>query len=190
MALPTSGSSDEITELLHACSKGERGAFDQLIPLVYDDLKAIAHKRLALEHPDHTLDTTGLVHEAYLGLVNQATADWQDRTHFFAVSAKVIRHVLVDYARRRNAQKRGAGAIHLPLSDELRVEDGETIELLALDEALSSLGDMDAQLEHVVECRFFGGMSMQDTADAVGMPLRTAERAWRRARAYLYEALI
>jgi RNA polymerase sigma factor (TIGR02999 family) len=189
--MPESPSSPqkEITELLQACSEGADGAFDQLILLVYDDLKAIAHGRLAFERPDHTLNTTGLVHEAYMDLVDQATATWRDRGHFFAVSARIIRNILVDYARERKALKRGGGAIHLPLSEELKDDEPETVELLAVDEALSALGRMDERLERVVECRFFGGMSMQETADTLGMSLRTAERAWRRARAYLYQAL-
>jgi len=179
----------EITELLQACSNGEREAFDRLIPLVYDDLRAIAHKRLSAERPDHTLNTTGIVHEAYLRLVHQATATWRDRAHFFAVSARVIRNVLIDHARERRAAKRGGGSIHVPLADDLNGNDPRTIDLLALDEALARLGEMDERLERVIECRFFGGLSMPETAEALGTPLRTIERDWRRARAYLYEAL-
>ncbi|NNK48783.1 MAG: hypothetical protein HKP01_07915 [Gemmatimonadetes bacterium] len=106
---------DEITSLLQACSSGEAGAFDRLIPLVYDDLRAIAHRRRRLERADHTLDTTAIVNEAYIKLVDQSTATWRDRAHFFAVAARVIRHLLVDYARERKAAKRGGGAILLPL---------------------------------------------------------------------------
>lgn len=179
----------EITALLEACSSGERGALDRLMPLVYDDLRAIAHGRLRLERPDHTLDTTAIVHEAYLKLVDQATATWRDRAHFFAVSAKVIRHLLIDYARERKAAKRGGDAILLPLDDRLAGEPVKTVELLALDEALGALGEQDARLERVVECRFFGGMTMRETAETLGVSLSTAERDWRRARAYLYEAL-
>lgn len=188
MARPSS-TSQEITELLQACSSGERDAFDRLIPLVYDDLRAIAHNRLAVERVDHTLNTTGIVHEAYLRLVHQATATWRDRAHFFAVSSRVIRNVLIDHARERLAAKRGGGAIHLPLNDQLNGEEPRTIDLLALDEALAKLGEMDGRLERVVECRFFGGLSLPETAEALGTSLRTAERDWRRARAYLYQAL-
>jgi RNA polymerase sigma factor (TIGR02999 family) len=186
---PSSSSANEITGLLHACANGEREAFDRLIPLVYDDLRAIAHNRLSRERPDHTLNTTGIVHEAYLKLVPQATATWRDRAHFFAVSSKVIRSLLIDHARERKAAKRGGGAIHLPIVDDLQGEEPRTVDLVALDDALAKLGGMDARLERVVECRFFGGLSMQETAEALGTSLRTAEREWRRARAYLYQAL-
>lgn len=179
----------EITELLQACSSGEPEALDRLMPLVYDDLRAIAHRRLRLERSDHTLNTTAVVHEAYLKLVDQATATWRDRAHFFAVSARVMRHLLIDHARERKADKRGGGAIHIPLDERLVGEQGSTIELLALDEALTALGRHDDRLEQVVECRFFGGMTMKETAETLGVSLSTTERHWRRARAYLYEAL-
>jgi RNA polymerase sigma factor (TIGR02999 family) len=180
---------EDITGLLRACSNGDTGAFDRLIPLVYDDLRVIARHRLSAERADHTLDTTGIVHEAYLRLVHQASATWRDRAHFFAISSKVIRNLLIDHARERRAKKRGGGAIHVPLADELNGDEPRTIDLLALDEALAKLGEMDDRLERVVECRFFGGLSMQETAEALGTSLRTVERDWRRARAYLFEAL-
>jgi len=186
---PSAGSAREITELLAACSGGDRDALDRLLPLVYDDLRAIAHGRLRLERSDHTLNTTDVVHEAYLKLVDQATATWRDRAHFFAVSARVIRNLLIDYARERKAAKRGGGAILLPLDEQLAGRTPRTVELLALDEALTALGRHDERLERVVECRFFGGMSMKETAETLGVSLSTAERDWRRARAYLYEAL-
>ena len=179
----------EITELLDACSNGERDALDRLRPLVYDDLRAIAHRRLRLERADHTLNTTAIVHEAYLKLVDQSTATWRDRAHFFAVSARVIRNLLIDYARERKAAKRGGDAIRLPLDEKLAGRTPRTVELLALDEALTALGRHDERLERVVEYRFFGGMTMEETAETLGVSLSTAERHWRRARAYLYEAL-
>jgi RNA polymerase sigma factor (TIGR02999 family) len=186
---PVSGPAGDITSLLQACSSGSDDAFDRLIPLVYDDLRAIAHRRLRLERADHTLNTTAVVHEAYLKLVDQASATWRDRAHFYAVSARVIRHLLIDYARERKAVKRGGGSILLPLDEQLAGEPPRTIELLALDEALAELGRKDERLEHLVECRFFGGMTMQDTAETLGVSLSTAERDWRRARAYLFDAL-
>lgn len=179
----------DVTRLLAACSAGDRKAFDKLIPLIYYDLRRIAHQRLQAERADHTLSTTAVVHEAYLQLVDQADATWRDRAHFFAVAARVIRNVLVDYARRRGAEKRGGGGIHIPLREDLAGVEPRTIELLALDEALRNLAEHDPRMENVVECRFFGGMSMKDTAAALGVSMRTAERAWRRARAYLYDAL-
>lgn len=182
-------SPDEVTQLLSACGDGNPEAFDQLIPLVYDDLRKIAHRRLRHERAGHTLNTTDVVHEAYLQLVNQATATWRDRAHFFAVASKVIRNVLIDYARRRNAQKRGGAAIQIPLREDLVGKEPRTFELLAMEEALSALALHDPRLERIVECRFFGGMNMKDTATAVGISQRTAERDWTRAKAYLYDAL-
>lgn len=180
---------DPVASLLAECADGEAGAFDRLIPLVYDDLRRIAHRRLAAERSSHTLSTTAVVHEAYLQLVNQATATWRDRAHFFAVASRVIRHVLVDYARARKAQKRGGDAVRVPLREGLHGESADMIELLALDAALSDLAGLDPRLERIVEYRFFGGMTMRDAAEALGVSLRTAERDWRRARAYLFDAL-
>jgi RNA polymerase sigma factor (TIGR02999 family) len=181
---------EELTRLLAHCSNGDRNAFDQLIPVVYEDLRRIAHRRLASERQDHTLNTTAVVHEAYLHLVNQATATWQDRVHFFAVAARVIRNVLIDYARARATGKRGAGALRVPLREDLdAVDERDTIELLALDEALNELSNLDPRLERIVECRFFGGMTMKDTAQAMGISLRTAERDWTRAKVHLYRSL-
>lgn len=180
----------DVTRLLSYCSNGNPEAFDRLIPLVYEDLRRIAHRRLAGERADHTLNTTAVVHEAYLHLVRQATASWQDRAHFFAVAARVIRNLLVDYARARATGKRGAGALRIPLRDDLDGgSDPDTIELLALDAALRDLSTLDPRLERIVECRFFGGMSMKDTAEALGISLRTAERDWTRAKAHLYRSL-
>jgi RNA polymerase sigma factor (TIGR02999 family) len=179
----------EVTRLIQACANGDQDALDRLMPLVYDNLRAIAHGRLRLERPDHTLNTTALVHEAYLKLVEQRTASWRDRAHFFAVSARIIRNLLVDHARQRTSVKRGGGAIQLPLDEEIAGQAPRMIELLALDRALSALGELDERLEQVVECRFFAGMSMGETAEVLGTSLTTTERDWRRARAYLYNAL-
>lgn len=175
--------------LLQQSANGDREAFDRLIPLVYGDLKGIARRRLRDERDEHTLDTTDIVHEAYLQLVPQATATWQDRVHFFAVAARVIRHVLIDYARHRGAEKRGGSAIKVPLREDLQGEGERTVELLALDEALESLSEKDPRLRDVVECRFFAGMTMKETAEALDVSKRTAERDWTRARTYLYRAL-
>lgn len=179
----------EITRLLQSWSNGESSALDQLMLLVYDDLSTIAHQQLHHERSEHTLNTAALVHEAYLKLVDQATATWKDRAHFFAVSAKIIRNLLVDHARERAAVKRGGDAILLPLNDQLAGQPPRPVELLALDEALTELGRYDKRLERVVECRFFGGMTMKETAETLGLSLTTTERDWRRARAYLYRAL-
>jgi len=179
----------EVTRLLGQCAEGDASAFQRLVPLVYDDLRGIAHRRLRNEREGHTLSTTALVNEAYLHLVDQATASWQDRAHFFAVAATVIRQVLIDYARSRGAQKRGGGAVRIPLQEELAGEEPRTVELLALNEALTALARHDPRLEQVVECRFFGGMSVRDTAAALDISERTVERDWARAKAHLYATL-
>lgn len=182
----------EITGLLRKHASGDSAALDRLIPLVYDDLRRIAHDRLQSERASHTLDTTAVVHEAYLRLVDVPDPGWNGRAHFFAVSSKVIRNLLIDYARRRKTEKRGGKMIRIPMNEELDGgADGEPrmIDLLALDEALSALARRDARLEEVVECRFFGGLSVRETADALGVSTRTVERDWTRAKAYLYHAL-
>ena len=184
-----SAEAGRVTRLLSECADGDGAAFDRLIPLVYDDLRGIAHNRLAQERAGHTLSTTAVVHEAYLRLVNQATATWRDRAHFFAVAATVIRHVLVDYARAANTEKRGGDVLRIPLREDLDGVEPDTVEFLALEEALTELGRRDPRLVRVVECRFFGGMTMDDTAEAVGVSLRTAERDWARAKAYLLRLL-
>ena len=178
-----------VTRLLASCSDGDEAAFDRLIPLVYADLKGIAHRRLRHERAGHTLDTTAVVHEAYVRLVDDATATWRDRAHFFAVASRVIRHVLIDYARRRDAVKRGGDRFRVPLTEDVAGEEPRTVDLVALDEALRDLARRDERMARVVECRFFGGMTMEETAAAIGVSLRTAERVWTRARAHLYSML-
>ena len=178
-----------ITALLGACAEGEADAFDRLIPLVYNDLRRMAHNQLRRERAEHTLATTDVVHEAYLLLVDQENSSWRDRAHFFAVASRVMRHILVDYARERGAQKRGGSAIRVPLSEEVDGREARTVELLELHEALEGLGRNDSRLERIVEYRFFGGMSMEDTAEALKTPLRTVERDWARAKAYLFQQL-
>lgn len=187
--VPDRAQAGDVTRLLGECAEGDRSAFDRLIPLVYDDLRGIAHRRLRRERDGHTLGTTALVHEAYVRLVDQATATWQDRAHFFAVAARVIRQVLIDYARGRSALKRGGGAVRIPLREDLAGEEPRTVDLLSLDEALRALARHDVRLEQVVECRFFGGMNVRDTATALGVSERTVERDWARAKAHLYRTL-
>lgn len=182
----------EIVSLLQAHATGDATALDHLMPLVYDDLRRIAHRRLRGERRMHTLDTTAIVHEAYLRLVSSADQTWKDRAHFFAIASRVIRNVLTDYARQRGALKRGGSVIRVPLREDM-VGDPDTadrdVDLLALDEALSALALHDPRLEQVVECRFFGGLSVLETAEALGTSVRTVERDWTRARAYLYREL-
>lgn len=162
---------------------------DELLPLVYDDLRRIAHGRLRLERGEHTLNTTALVHEAYLKLIDQDGVQWQDRAHFFSVASMAMRRILVDYARRRSAKKRGAGPERVSFDAAAVGVRDHVLGLIAIDEALSALEERDERLSRVFECRFFGGMTSRETAAALGMPLRTAERHWSRAKAYLYQAL-
>jgi RNA polymerase sigma factor (TIGR02999 family) len=179
----------DVTQLLVAFREGDRAAFDRLVPLVYDDLRRIARGHLRRWRPGETLDTTGLVHEAYLKLVDQSRADWRDRTHFLAVCARAMRHVVVDYARRRAAAKRGGGA-HAEELDEGRVAAAAQSEgMLALDLALTRLAEKSERLARVIECRFFAGLSEEETAEALGVSLRTAQREWLRARKWLREEL-
>ncbi len=178
-----------ITALLGACAEGEADAFDRLMPLVYNDLHRMAHNQLRRERDEHTLATTDVVHEAYLLLFDQENSSWRDRAHFFAVASRVMRHILVDYARQRGAQKRGGGTVRVPLNEEVDGQEARTVELLELHEALEALGRNDSRLERIVEYRFFGGMSMEDTAEALKTPLRTVERDWARAKAYLFQQL-
>ncbi len=182
-----------VTELLAALSRGDSEAFDRLIPLVYDDLRRIAHRHLARERDGHTLNTTALVHEAYLRLVDQTRADWSDRAHFFAVASRVMRHILIDYARWRGREKRGGDAVRVPLerapAARGKARSAATIDLLMLDEALTRLADRHRRMGRVVECRLYGGMQMKEIAAALQTSLSTVERDWRRAKAYLYQDL-
>jgi RNA polymerase sigma factor (TIGR02999 family) len=180
------GESD-ITGLLLAWRAGDRTAVDRLFPLVYDELRRIAHRQLAGERPDHTLGTTALVHEGYLKLVDQTRAQWEDRGHFFAIAARAMRRILVDHARRHCAAKR-AGAV-VNLDDVAIVADERADTLVALDEALARLTDVDERLGRVVECRFFGGLTEDETAEALGVTARTVRRDWVKAKGWLYLAL-
>ena len=182
--------SDFVTEALVAWREGDRGAVDRLFPLVYDELRRIAHRQLRRERPGHTLGTTAVVHEAFLDLVNQSRAQWVDRAHFFGVAAFVMRRVLLEYARAHHAAKRGGGAQHLTLDDALMAAADERSEtLIAVDEALTRVAEIDARLAKVVECRFFGGLTNAETAEVLGITERTVERDWAKAKALLAQAL-
>ncbi len=179
----------DVTALLLAHRRGESGAFDRLMPLVYDHLRRIARRQLRGGRPGQTLDTIGLVHESYLKMVDQTRVDWQDRGHFLAVAARAMRQVIITYARKRNAAKRGAGAPRLTLDETQIAVVEQADQLLALDEALSRLAERNERLARVVECRFFAGLSEEETATALDVSLRTAQRDWMRARAWLKEEL-
>jgi RNA polymerase sigma factor (TIGR02999 family) len=180
----------EITRLLRAHSAGDPLAFDRLVPLVYDRLRALARGQLARQRPGQTLSPTGLVHEAYLQLARDTGIDWRDRSHFFAISSRAMRRILVDYARRRTAQKRGGGARPLVAldPDSVAVEQQADV-VLAVDGALDRLAAFNERLARLVECRYFAGMTEAETADALGISLRTVERDWPRARAWLRKEL-
>ncbi len=180
----------EITRLLFAFRDGEGSAMDELLPLVYGELRGIAHRQLR-RRPAQTLNTTALAHEAYLKLVDQSRAEWRDRSHFLAVAAVAMRHILVDTARRRTAQKRGGDDVRVTLDDRAAKADTDSraIEILALDEALTALAELNDRLSRLVELRFFGGLTVEETAEAMGISERTVKRDWRKARAFLYRAL-
>jgi RNA polymerase sigma factor (TIGR02999 family) len=185
----------EITEALVALRQRTPGAMDRLMPLVYDQLRRMAHRQLAAERTGHTLSTTALVHEAYLKLVDQTRAQWQDRGHFFAIAAQAMRRILVDYARRHRAARRGGGgedgSVPRPLSlDEVELPVAERADaLLAIGEAVERLGEFQARLAQVVECRFFAGLTEAETAAVLGVSQRTVAREWALAKGWLYQEL-
>jgi RNA polymerase sigma factor (TIGR02999 family) len=178
----------DVTQALLAAG-GDEAAAARLWALVYDGLRRIAHRALHDERRHHTLATTALVHEAYLRLVDETQVSWQDRAHFYALACRAMRRILVDYARQRRAQKRGGRQQAVPLEEALVMAAGRSEDLVALDEALDRLATHNARLGQIVECRFFGGLSSAETAEVLGTSLRTVERGWGRARAYLYRAL-
>jgi len=180
---------DSVTDLLARSREGEANALDQLIPLVYDELRAIAHRQLQLERGAHTLSTTGLVNEAYLRLVDQQRVQWRDRTHFFGVAAHVVRRVLVDYARRRGAKKRDGARDAIPLEDAMVAVDEQGDMLVALDEALERLAALDGRLARVVELRFFAGLTEEEASDVLGVSPRTVRYDWVKAKGWLYREL-
>jgi len=186
MDLADTSPSSTITDCLVALRGGDRDAMDVLFPAVYDQLRAIAHNALRGERPDHTLGTTGLVHEAWFKLVDQTRVEVRDRSHFFRVAARAMRQILVDYARRRGAVKRGGRLRPMTLEDGEVPAEERAEALIAVDEALERLAAHDAALARVVECRFFAGLSEEETAEATGASLRTVQRQWRRAKAWLY----
>lgn len=179
----------EITRLLHAFRDGDRGAIDALFPMVYDELRMAAHRQLRRRRAGHSLDTTALVHDAFLKLVDQKQADWKDRQHFMAVSATAMRHILVDYARRRAAQKRGGDEQRVTFDEGILQVQSKALEVLALDEALEALAKLNTRLSQLVELRFFAGMSVEEVAEHFGVSDRTVKRDWRKARAFLHQVL-
>jgi RNA polymerase sigma factor (TIGR02999 family) len=182
-------SDDSVTQLLLDWTGGNRAALDRLMPLVYDELRRLARRHLQRERSDHTLQTTALVHEAYLKLIDQDRAQWQNRAHFFAIAARAMRRILLMHARKKQAAKRGGGQPHLSLDEGALVTGQRPEEIIALDDALSRLEAMDERLARVVECRYFGGLTIGETAEALDVSPATVKRDWRTAKAWLYRAL-
>jgi RNA polymerase sigma factor (TIGR02999 family) len=179
----------EVTHLLREWSAGREEARDQLLGLVYDPLRLIAERHLESERRGHTLQPTALVHELYLRLVDQRRVDWNDRTHFFAVAAKVMRRILVDHARRRVSEKRGGGVAPLTIDAAHDVAVEENLDVVALDVALETLERIYPQQGRIVELRFYGGLTIDETAEALGISAATVSREWTMARAWLRRAL-
>lgn len=178
-------SSSQVSKLLVNWRQGDEGAREALIPLVYDELRRLARRHLRRERPDHTLQSAALVHEAYLRLVRQDQPQWQNRAHFFGVAAQLMRHILVDHARNRAAAKRGAGAQRLTLNTEVALPQERGLDIVSLDEALNELAALDPQQSRVVELRFFGGLSIEETSVVLGISPATVKREWATARAWL-----
>jgi RNA polymerase sigma-70 factor, ECF subfamily len=183
----TSASAD-VTELLRAWREGDKSALDRLTPIVYQDLRRLARRHLLAERAGHTLQTTALVNEAYMRLVDYRRMQWQDRAHLLAVSAQLMRRILVEHARRRN-QKRGGAMRHISLEQAPEVGSTRSKDVIALDEALNELARMDARKARVVELRYFGGLSVAETAEALSISVPTVMRDWSTAKAWLYREL-
>lgn len=178
-------SSERVSKLLLNWGQGDQGAREALIPLVYDELRRLARRYLRRERPDHTLQSAALVNEAYLRLIRQDQPQWQNRAHFFGVAAQLMRHILVDHARNRAAAKRGAGAPRLTLDPDVALPQARDVDLVALDDALNQLAALDPQQSRLVELRFFGGLSIEETSVVLGVSPATVKREWATARAWL-----
>ena len=180
---------EQVTELLAAWSDGDATALERLLPLVYADLRRIAARQLRSERPDHTLSATAVVHEAYVRLVGQRQVRMEDRAAFFAAAATQMRRILVDHARRRSAAKRGGHEVRVTLDEEIAAGAERDLDLLALDQALEELAAVDPRVARIVELRFFGGLSLDDTAVAMDLSRRTVVREWALARGWLHQRL-
>jgi RNA polymerase sigma factor (TIGR02999 family) len=182
--------SQEVTQLLKAWSRGDNAALDELYRIVYDELHRLAHRYMSRESADHTLQTTALVNEAYLRLAEAKDMNWQDRAHFFAVSANVMRRILIDEARARRAERRGGANLTIALDEALEVERGEDLDLVALDLALQGLAKVNPRQSQVVELRYFGGLSVEETAEVLKVSADTVMRDWRFAKAWLKREIV
>jgi RNA polymerase sigma factor (TIGR02999 family) len=181
---------DEITQMLIDLTNGNQEVVNEILPYIYDELRRLAGSYLRRERSDHTLQPTALVHEAYMKLVDQRQVKWQNRAHFFGIAAQVMRRILMDHARKHKAEKRGGDADKLPLEDEILViSHDSSSQLLALDEALKTLAELDPNKAKIVELRYFGGLSIEETAEVLGVSVPTINRQWRTAKAWLYSQL-
>jgi RNA polymerase sigma factor (TIGR02999 family) len=184
-----SSSSASVTELLIEWGKGNREALDEMLPLVYEELRRLASHYLVRENPGHTLQTTALVHEAYIRLIDQRRVDWKNRAQFLGVAAGVMRRILMNHARDRSAAKRGGGAQRVPLTLAVDSFNKPDVNLIALDDSLTQLSDLDPRKSKVVELKFFGGMTLGEIAEVLEISTATVEREWALARAWLYRAV-
>lgn len=182
-------STPSVTQLLQAWRAGDKTALDQLLPLVQSELHRLAKRIMSRERQGHTWQTTELVNEAYLRLVNQQQVEWHDRAHFFAVASQVMRHLLVDHARERQQVKHGGGTQHLSLDEVAVIAPDRSAELLALDDALNQLAAFDKQKSRIVELRYFGGLTVEEVAEVLGIASITVKREWARAKLWLYKEL-
>ncbi len=183
--LPMEAAPEEITRLLINWRNGDKAALDQLTPLVYEELRRLARGFMRRERHDHTLQTSALINEAYLRLVDQDETNWQNRAHFFAVAAQIMRHILVDHARSHGYEKRGAGAQKVGLDEVMVISEDRARELVELDEALTSLATVDPRKSRIIELRFFGGLNIDETAEVMELSPTTVQREWRAAKAWL-----
>ena len=189
LVIPTEATGDNLTGLLLEWREGDKAALNRLTPLVYDELRRIAHRYVQRERDGQTLQTTALVNEAYLRFAGQQKVDWQNRAHFFAVTAQVMRHILIDHARRRHYVKHGGELQRIPIEDAAVMSQQRAAELIALDDALDELEKLDRRKSLVVELRYFGGLSLEETAEVMEISLMTVRRDWRAAKAWLYKAV-
>jgi RNA polymerase sigma factor (TIGR02999 family) len=185
-----SGAAPDVTQLLVNWSRGDQAALDQLMPLVYGELRRLASAYLRRERSNHTLQSTALVHEAFLRMVNQQEVQWKNRAHFYGIAAQMIRRILVDYARSQHAEKRGAGAIKLELDEAMAVpQSSSQVDLLGLSDALDRLAELDERQSRVVELRFFAGLSIEETAEVLHLSPASIKREWQTARAWLFREM-
>lgn len=180
---------ENVTRLLLEWGNGNQQALEEMLPLIYDELRHLAHNFLYRERPGHTLQTTALVHEAYLRLIDQRDARWQNRAHFFAIAAQAMRRILIDSARKHVAEKRGGGGEKLSLAEVASISLEPDANLLALDEALNALAEIDPQQSRIIELRYFGGLTIEETAEVMKLSPATIKREWAMARAWLHQTL-